>query len=491
MKTDISTRLAVAAVASVLLLASCRPVLEAKAVKSEPPAPEYEVQYSYLNPDGSESPAPTDIRVYSTTKDGVRQPGYALVQLAKPGVYSIMFTDDVSDPKADFLQLFFISGAGLPLRIVNRFTLVGEDGSKTQKTVVGVPSEYDEASQTFDVAFSSVDDPSDTMVLQGVVLNKKLLEAKEGFNQYRHNFDEYLNYLLVGGTAVAYALQQRAQAGGSAWAEGAGQAVPFSSRFGWGDIWNGVKGIASAFCNLVSVVSFAVATAVSKVATVINAPVLHVVAAVTYFVGVVAHVIAEALEPEPYYPIGSSGGGAQMDPPVVFIWEVDEHGSPAEVPTDPALYFDNDGTIHLHVKDDVNTKKYFKVETSLGAFDVMTVQQNSASQTFKHEVNAYAATDSGLGSPIFEKNKRTVPFHREFYLEVSRTTDVYDASKSASYIFLSFPNLSAIMQLNGQKAELETELEDTTGADVRQECHNSFKINICESQTFCQSPAAS
>lgn len=492
MKPDISVRLAAAAVASVFLLTACRPVLEVKPTKPEPPAPEYEVQYSYLNPDGSESLVPTDIRVYSTTKDGVRQPGYALVQLALPGVYSIMFTDDVSDPNADFLQLFFISGAGLPLRIVNRFTLVGEDGSKTQKTVVGVPSEYDETTQTFDVAFSSVDDPSDTMVLQGVVLNKKLLEAKEGFNQYRHNFDEYINYLLVGGTAVAYALQQRAQAG-DAWAGAAGQAaplpspVPSSSRFVLGNIRNSV---ARAFCNLVSVVAFAVATAVSKVATVINAPVLHVVAAVTYFVGVVATVIAEALEPEPYYSIGSSGGGAQMDPPVVFIWEVDEHGSPAEVPTDHALYFDNDGTIHLHVRDDVNTKKYFKVETSLGAFDVMTVQQNSASQTFKHEVNAYAATDSGLGSSIFDKNKRMVPFHREFYLEVSRTTAIYDAHKSASYIFLSFPELSAIMQLNGQKAELETELENATGADVKQKCHNSFKINICESQTFCQSPAA-
>ena len=128
MRPDLSVRLAAAAVASVLLLVSCRPVLEVKPVESEPPAPEYEVQYSYLNPDGSESLVPTDIRVYSTTKDGVRQPGYALVQLAKPGVYSIMFTDDVSDPKADFLQLFFISGAGLPLRIVNRFTVVGEDG---------------------------------------------------------------------------------------------------------------------------------------------------------------------------------------------------------------------------------------------------------------------------------------------------------------------------------------------------------------------------
>ena len=218
--------------------------------------------------------------------------------------------------------LFFISGAGLPLRIVNRFTVVGEDGSKTQKTVVGTPSEYDEASQTFDVAFSSVDDPSDTMVLQGVVLNKKLLEAKEGFNQYRHNFDKYLNYLLVGGTAVAYALQQRAQAEDTAWTAGAAQPsplpspVPVTSRFGWGDIW---KSVTKAFCNLVSVVSFAVATAVSKVATVINAPILHVFAAVTYFTGVVAQVIADQLMPDPYYPTDSSGGGTQMDPPVVFI----------------------------------------------------------------------------------------------------------------------------------------------------------------------------
>ncbi len=490
MKPDISVRLAAAAVASVFLLTACRPVLEVKPVKPEPPAPEYEVQYSYLNPDGSESLVPTDIRVYSTTKDGVRQPGYALVQLALPGVYSIMFTDDVSDPNADFLQLFFISGAGLPLRIVNRFTLVGEDGSKTQKTVVGVPSEYDETTQTFDVAFSSVDDPSDTMVLQGVVLNKKLLEAKEGFNQYQHNFDEYINYLLVGGTAVAYALQQRAQAG-DAWAGAAGQAaplpssVPSSSRFVLGNIRNS---ITSAFCKLVSVVAFAVATAVSKVATVINAPVLHVVAAVTYFVGVVAHVIAEALEPEPYYSIGSSGGGAQMDPPVVFIWEVDEHGSPAEVPTDPALYFDNDGTIHLHVEDDVNTKKYFKVETSLGAFDVMTVQHSLLSQDFEHKV--VACEDIGFATNLISEHTKAMEFCPEFYLEVSRTTGQYDSSKSKSYIFLSFPELSAIMQLNGQKAELETELENATGADVKQKCHNSFKINICESQTFCQSSAA-
>lgn len=121
---------------------------------------------------------------------------------------------------------------------------------------------------------------------------------------------------------------------------------------------------------------------------VINAPILHVFAAVTYFTGVVAQVIADQLVPDPYYPTDSSGGGTQMDPPVVFIWEVDEHGSPAEVPTDSALYFDNDGTIHLHVEDDVDTKKYFKVATSLGAFDVMTVQHSLLSQDFEHKVVA-------------------------------------------------------------------------------------------------------
>ncbi len=260
--------------------------------------------------------------------------------------------------------------------------------------------------------------------------------------------------------------------------------VPVTSRFGWGDIWNGVKGVAKAFCNLVSVVSFAVATAVSKVATVINAPILHVFAAVTYFTGVVAQVIADQLMPDPYYPTDSSGGGTQMDPPVVFIWEVDEHGSPAEVPTDSALYFDNDGTIHLHVEDDVDTKKYFKVATSLGAFDVMTVQHSLLSQDFEHKV--VACEDMGFSTNLISEHTRAMEFCPEFYLEISRTTGQYDSTKSKSYIFLSFPGLNAIMQLNGQKAELE----DATGADVRQKCHNSFKINICESQTFCQSPAA-
>lgn len=136
----------------------------------------------------------------------------------------------------------------------------------------------------------------------------------------------------------------------------------------------------------------------------------------------------------------------------------------------------------------MDTKKYFKVATSLGAFDVMTVQHSLLSQDFEHKV--VACEDMGFSTNLISEHTRAMEFCPEFYLEISRTTGRYDSTKSKSYIFLSFPGLNAIMQLNGQKAELETELEDATGADVRQKCHNSFKINICESQTFCQSPAA-
>lgn len=493
MKMDISIRLAVAAVASVFLFTSCPgPLVKPKPV--EPPAPEYKVQYSYLKADGTAIATPTDIRVYNTTKDGVAQPGYAVTQLAQPGVYSILFTDDVTDNNADFLQLFFVSGGDLPFRIVNKFTVTDETGQKTQETVVGIPSEYDDITQTFDVTFFFVQDRSEALTLQDVVLNKGILEARHGVNKYKNNLDEYMNYLLVGGSAVAYALQCRMAAGENAWTEAAVQETPLSSPVpvsshltlfaGWSSFWKVV-------CNVVAVVSFAVATAVKEVATVINQPVLYVVAAAFQTVGIVASVIASSLETDTHYDSSSTGGGgAPVDPPLVFIWEVGPDGTPIDIPNS-SKYFANDGIIHLHVEDDVNTEKYLKVETSLGSYDTLTVQQNSMSQKFDHVVDVFAATDTGLGSSIFDKSKRTVSFHKELYLKLERTTEIYDYNKSVSYVFLTFMNPNVIMKLNGQDAKLVTELEDASGKDVEQECHNSFKINICESERFCQAQTGS
>lgn len=66
----------------------------------------------------------------------------------------------------------------MPFRIVNRFTMTDDSGQEVQETVVGIPSRYDASTQSFDITFSSVQNPSDTLTLQDVVLNKEIFRIK-------------------------------------------------------------------------------------------------------------------------------------------------------------------------------------------------------------------------------------------------------------------------------------------------------------------------
>ena len=289
MKTDISIRLAVAAVTSVFLFTSCpNPVT----TPAKPPAPNYKVQYNYLNPDGSESSTPTNIRVYNTTKDGASQPGHAVARLEQPGIYSILFSDDIGNDDADYIQLFFVSDASMPFRIVNRFTMTDDSGQEVQETVVGIPSRYDTSTQSFDITFSSVQNPSDTLTLQDVVLNKEIFRIKPdgplgeieipiigGGTMKQYTYPRahswlYMDYLLLAGTSVAYAIQHRLQAGESAWSEstyGEGFVAPPSQSghltpvFGWNSFW---RGVLKVVCTVVAVVAFVVAVVATPAAVV-------------------------------------------------------------------------------------------------------------------------------------------------------------------------------------------------------------------------------
>ena len=135
-----------------------------------------------------------------------------MARFEQPGIYSILFSDDIGNDNADYIQLFFISDASMPFRIVNRFTMTDDSGQEVQKTVVGIPSRYDTSTQSFDITFSSVQNPSDTLTLQDVVLNKEIFRIKP-------RSWLYMDYLLLAGTSVAYAIQHRLQAGESAWSE--------------------------------------------------------------------------------------------------------------------------------------------------------------------------------------------------------------------------------------------------------------------------------
>lgn len=465
MKTDISTRLAVAAVASVFLLTSCpSPV----ARPTEPPAPKYRVQYSYLNPDGSESSEPTNIRVYSTTKDGASQPGHAVARLEQPGIYSILFSDDIGNDDADYIQLFFISDASMPFRIVNRFTMTDDSGQKVQETVVGIPSRYDTSTQSFDITFSSVQNPSDTLTLQDVVLNKEIFRIKPdgplgeieipvvgGGTMKQYTYPRarswlYMDYLLLAGTSVAYAIQHRLQAGESAWSE-------------------------STYGAVVAVVAFTVAVVAAPTAVITASGVLGGIAVASYAAGAAALVGLSHLEAsEKYDPEKMKEG------PIIFIWEVDEKGEPQDAPESKLA---NDDLVHLHNADNEKKELILKVQTISGTWPNVGLVRNDIVERLGHKIEV--ATDPSFSTILLEVTEDTseLSFYGEFYLRITPCDD-FIQTKLSSYLYLHFLGLDqdVCANINGEPAIIETRLEDATKTleSTAKRYGNIFKVNICE-----------
>lgn len=473
MRIDISTRLAVAAVASIFLLTSCpSPV----ARPTEPPAPKYRVQYSYLNPDGSESSEPTNIRVYSTTRDGTPQTGHAVARLEQPGVYSILFSDDIGNDNADYIQIFFISGASMPFRIVNRFTMTDDSGQEVQETVVGIPSRYDTSTQSFDITFSSVQNPSDTLTLQDVVLNKEIFRIKP-------RSWLYMDYLLLAGTSVAYAIQHRLQAGESAWSEstyGEGFIAPPSQSshlapvFGWNSFW---RDALKVVCAVVAVVSFTVAVVAAPAAVITASAALGAIAVASYAVGAAALVGLSHLEAsEKYDPEKMKEG------PIIFIWEVDEKGEPQDAPESKLA---NDGLVHLHNADNEKKELILKVQTISGTWQNTSLVQNKMVKTLlEHKIEV--ATDINFStSTLLDKKSNIIPFSEVFYLRITQWEErKVDPIELSSHIYLHFLGLDqdVCANINGEPAIIETRLEDATKKlePTDRIYDNIFKVNICE-----------
>ena len=498
MKTDISIRLAVAAVTSVFLFTSCpNPVT----TPAKPPAPNYKVQYNYLNPDGSESSTPTNIRVYNTTKDGASQPGHAVARLEQPGIYSILFSDDIGNDDADYIQLFFVSDASMPFRIVNRFTMTDDSGQEVQETVVGIPSRYDTSTQSFDITFSSVQNPSDTLTLQDVVLNKEIFRIKPdgplgeieipiigGGTMKQYTYPRahswlYMDYLLLAGTSVAYAIQHRLQAGESAWSEstyGEGFVAPPSQSghltpvFGWNSFW---RGVLKVVCTVVAVVAFVVAVVATPAAVVTASAALGAIAITSNVVGAATLVGLSHLEAsEKYDPEKMKEG------PIIFIWEVDEKGEPQDAPESKLA---NDGLVHLHNADNEKKELILKVQTISGTWPNVGLVRNDMVKTLlKHKIEV--ATDINFStSTLLDKKSNIIPFSEVFYLRITQWEErKVDPTELSSHIYLHFLGLDqdVCANINGEPAIIETRLEDATeNLEPTDRIYgNIFKVNICE-----------
>ena len=465
MKMDISIRLAVAAVASVFLLTSC-PSPTVKPV--EPPAPEYKVQYSYLKADGTASATPTDIRLYSTTKDGVAQTGYAVAQLTQPGIYSILFTDNIADNNADYLQLFFVSGADLPFRMVNRFTTTDEAGQKKQETVVGIPSRYDNATQSFDVTFSSIENRSDTMTLQDVVLNKEIFNLKDhgprldvqplvvskasASSDGKRSDWSYMDYLLIAGACVAYAMQDCMQ-----------PEAP---------VWSGCPVAAESFASAIA----------GNPKTLVTASVpLHskVITVVSYEPGTVGEVGQVQLGADKKYDLDS-----RQEAPVILIWEVDGNGEPLDVPNSK---IGNNGTVHLHPDTGDGKKEVIlKIRTIHGTWSSVAIVKSMMVTDLGHKIEV--STDASFSTVLLDEKTNEASFYNELYVRITPWEKPLRPDELSSYIYLYFQGLpqGVYATINGEQAILNTRLEDTEGnlEPESRDYGNIFKVNICELASF-------
>lgn len=398
-----------------------------------------------------------------------------MARLEQPGVYSILFSDDIGNDNADYIQIFFISGASMPFRIVNRFTMTDDSGQEVQETVVGIPSRYDASTQSFDITFSSVQNPSDTLTLQDVVLNKEIFRIKPRSRLY-------MDYLLLAGTSVAYAIQHRLQAGESAWSEstyGEGfiaspsQSSHLAPVFGWNSFW---RDALKVVCTVVAVAAFTVAVVAAPAAVITASGVLGAIAITSNVVGAATLVGLSHLEAsEKYDPEKMKEG------PIIFIWEVDEKGEPQDAPESKLA---NDGLVHLHNADNEKKELILKVQTISGTWPNVGLVRNDIVKRLGHKIEV--ATDPSFSTILLEVTEDTseLPFYEEFYLRITPWDEKIIPTELSSYLYLHFLGLDqdVYANINGEPAIIETRLEDATEnlEPTDRIYDNIFKVNICE-----------
>lgn len=262
-----------------------------------------------------------------------------------------------------------------------------------------------------------------------------------------------MDYLLLAGTSVAYAIQHRLQAGESAWSE---------STYGEGFV--------------APVAAFVVAVVATPAAVVTASAALGAIAITSNVVGAATLVGLSHLEAgEKYDPEKMKEG------PTIFIWEVDEKGEPQDAPESKLA---NDGLVHLHNADNEKKELILKVQTISGTWPNVGLVRNDIVRRLGHKIEV--ATDPSFSTILLEVTEDTseLPFYGEFYLRITPWDEKIIPIELSSYIYLHFLGLDqdVCANINGEPAIIETRLEDATKnlESTAKIYGNIFKANICE-----------
>lgn len=402
-------------------------------------------------------------KMYWVEKDGKVQPGTATL-LRKDNIINVV---NISDPETQkTYRMYFMDGANLPYRLI-----VEGEGI----TVVGSNIRYDEKAETLSLLLTDKN-TGDSEELSGIRLNSDL------FNLKVHN--QYENYYVSMAACFVYAIDYYED-----------NYINSSEN-----VTRGWKSFLTGLFSAVAIVSFVVAVVTAPVVVVTGSAIVASVTAANAgwvaagMASAAAAVITQNIPDEAFEKDGAYGSNSSEEenppePPKIFIYQVDSEGNPIDTPN-AEDYFENDGVVCLHHKDENYNEVIFCIEIK-GEDKPKSIEfvQSKHSITL-HEIKCFNNFETK--ESIFDENTLALEgtVHDKIYFSIAKIGN-YQAAIDYMQVFFYIkfsPNVEELVAvINGKESIINTQLLDSNGLIEKEpsEHKNVFKINVCTDESYC------